>query len=73
MPESILKTVRLAISARDVEYARVRIAVLIYGIQDDIEHILNVVTKRYIFAADDNLFNMDDILPYDVLNKLVSK
>ena len=65
VPEVVLRTVRLAVTAKDVEYARVRIAVLVYGLQDNIEHVKNVVMTKHIFTADDNLLNLDDILPFD--------
>ena len=64
----MLRTVRLAVTAKDVEYARVRIAVLVFAVQDGIEYIVNVVSTKYIFSSEDNLLNMDDILPFDSLN-----
>ncbi|XP_064121520.1 BTB/POZ domain-containing protein 17-like [Macrobrachium nipponense] len=68
VPEAVLRTVRLAVTAKDVEYARVRIAVLVFAVQDGIEYIINVVSTKYIFSSEDNLLNMDDILPFDSLN-----
>ncbi|XP_063877167.1 BTB/POZ domain-containing protein 17-like [Scylla paramamosain] len=68
VPEAVLRTVRLAVTAKDVEYARVRVAVLVFAMQEGIEYIVNVVSTNYIFSADDNLLNLDDILPFDNLN-----
>lgn len=68
VPEAVLRTVRLAVTAKDVEYARVRVAVLVFAVQEGIEYIVNVVSTNYIFSADDNLLNLDDILPFDNLN-----
>lgn len=68
VPEAVLRTVRLAVTAKDVDYARVRIAVLVYGLQDGIEFVTNVVTTNYIFSEEDNLLNLDDIIPFDSLN-----
>lgn len=55
-------------TAKDVEYARVRVAVLVFGVQEGIEYIINVVSTKYIFSTEDNLLNLDDILPFDSLN-----
>lgn len=68
VPEAVLRTVRLAVTAKDVEYARVRVAVLVFAVQEGIEYIVNVVSTNYIFSTDDNLLNLDDILPFDNLN-----
>ncbi|XP_045606440.1 BTB/POZ domain-containing protein 17 isoform X1 [Procambarus clarkii] len=68
VPEAVLRTVRLAVTAKDVEYARVRIAVLVFAVQEGIEYIVNVVSTKYIFSTEDNLLNLDDILPFDSLN-----
>ncbi|XP_037789207.1 uncharacterized protein LOC119584586, partial [Penaeus monodon] len=68
VPEAVLRTVRLAVTAKDVEYARVRIAVLVFAVQDGIEYIVKVVSTKYIFSSEDNLLNLDDILPFDSLN-----
>lgn len=68
VPEAVLRTVRLAVTAKDVEYARVRIAVLVFAVQEGIEYVVNVVSTKYIFSTDDNLLNLDDILPFDSLN-----
>ena len=68
MPETVLKTVRVAVTAKDAEHARVRVAVLVYGIQDGIEHVVHVVSTRHIFTQDDNVLNIDEIIPYDILN-----
>lgn len=68
VPEAVLRTVRLAVTAKDVDHARVRVAVLIFAAQDGVEYVLRVVSTNYIFSADDNLLNLDDILPFDSLN-----
>ncbi|KAK4302317.1 hypothetical protein Pmani_025583 [Petrolisthes manimaculis] len=68
VPEAVLRTVRLAVTAKDVDHARVRVAVLIFAAQEGVEYVLSVVSTNYIFSADDNLLNLDDILPFDSLN-----
>lgn len=73
VPEAVLRTVRLAVTAKDVEYARVRIAVLVFAVQDGIEYIVKVVSTKYIFSSEDNLHNLDDILPFDSLNDPVER
>lgn len=73
VPEAVLRTVRLAVTAKDVEYARVRIAVLVFAVQDGIEYIVKVVSTKYIFSSEDNLLNLDDILPFDSLNDPVER
>ncbi|XP_014252510.1 BTB/POZ domain-containing protein 17 isoform X2 [Cimex lectularius] len=70
LPESILCSVRLSITCRDVteDYLRVKIGVLIVGLQDGTEHVVNVVEKNHYFSKDDRVLNIDNIIPFDDLN-----
>ncbi|XP_064641660.1 BTB/POZ domain-containing protein 17-like [Lineus longissimus] len=61
-------TVRLAIMSKSTEHRAVEIVLLVTGVQDNIEFTKNVVKKRMVFDEDDNVYNVNDIVPYVELN-----
>jgi len=73
VPESVLSTVRLSITCRDVvkDFFRVKIGILILGQQDGVEHVISVIEKNHIFSQEDNVLNLDDIVSFQELNKLL--
>ncbi|KAF6206365.1 hypothetical protein GE061_017598 [Apolygus lucorum] len=70
VPESVLGTVRVSITCKDEteEYIRVKIGLLVVGLQDGIEHIIRVVQKIFYFNKDDRLLNIDHVIPFEELN-----
>lgn len=72
LPELILKTVRLSITCKDPpcnpDDLRVKIGILISGVQDDVEHIMWTVQKVYRFNDEERLLNFDDLMSYAELN-----
>jgi len=68
VPERVLRTVRVSISTTEETERRVKIGVLVVGVQDGFEHIRHVRTRNYIFDKDDQIVNLDDMLSFDELN-----
>jgi hypothetical protein len=71
IPESVLRTVRLSVMCRDpppVGHTRVKVGILIYGVQDGVEHIRTVIERNHHFGETDNVLNFDDLLSFDELN-----
>ncbi|XP_050297218.1 BTB/POZ domain-containing protein 17 [Anthonomus grandis grandis] len=70
VPEEILKTVRLSLTCGESANAnvRVKVSVLIYGIQGGVEHVMQIIEKSHYFNAQSNILNMDDLIPFHVLN-----
>ncbi|XP_031784091.1 BTB/POZ domain-containing protein 17 isoform X1 [Nasonia vitripennis] len=75
MPEHVIRSVRLSLTCKEPPSdsdldMRVKIGVLIYGIQDDVEHIARVKEVIYRFNSNDRILNLDNILPFEELNPL---
>lgn len=70
VPEKILKTIRISITAKDVteEYLKVKVGVLMVAITDGIEHVSAVIVKNHHFNCLEQVLNLDDIIPFDDLN-----
>lgn len=70
VPEEILSTVRLSLTCRQMALGntRVKVAVLIYGVQGGVEHVMEVKEKFYQFDRDDRVLNIDDLIPFHELN-----
>lgn len=70
VPEEVKSTVRLTLTARDMceVNVRVRISVLIYGIQGGVEHVLAVREAIHHFNDFDRVMNIDDLIPFEELN-----
>lgn len=70
VPEKIIKTVRLSITARDVseEYLKVKVGLLMVGITDGIEHVMSVIVKNHHFNCSERVLNLDDVIPFNDLN-----
>jgi hypothetical protein len=66
VPGRVLRTVRVAISTRAEaeQMKRVKIGLLLYGTQDDFEHVREVVTRNYFFSENDQVLNFDEVLDY---------
>ena len=73
MPEHVKRSVRLSLTCKDPpaqdDYdMRVKIGVLIYGLQDGVEHIARVTEIIHRFSKKDRVLNLDDLLPFEELN-----
>ncbi|CAL4061387.1 unnamed protein product, partial [Meganyctiphanes norvegica] len=64
VPEAVLRTVRLAVTAKDVEYARVRIAVLIWQLKWKSEIMTNQIRSNPTFTEEKNVVYMNDLIPF---------
>ena len=73
VPESVLSTVRVSVTCKDPpsdgEDLRVKVGILITGIQDGVEHVMNVIQRNHRFSENDKVLNLDDILAFDELNE----
>ncbi|CAH1373990.1 hypothetical protein MTP99_015357 [Tenebrio molitor] len=74
VPEEIISTVRLSLTCRDLfePKIKVKVAVLIYGIQGGVEHVMEVREKIHHFTADDKVMNIDSLIPFAELNPSAS-
>lgn len=73
MPEHVKRSVRLSLTCKEPPVnstadMRVKIGVLIYGLQDGVEHIARVTEIIHRFSQKDRVLNLDDLLPFEELN-----
>lgn len=73
MPEHVIRSVRLSLTCKEPPIEadndmRVKIGVLIYGLQDGVEHIARVTEVIHRFNKTDRVLNLDDLLPFEELN-----
>ncbi|KAK6617539.1 hypothetical protein RUM44_005127 [Polyplax serrata] len=72
VPELVLRTVRLSITCKDPPPPpadiRVKIGIVIYGTQNDIEHIMFVYERNHHFSETERVLNLDDLLSFEQLN-----
>ncbi|XP_033327147.2 transport and golgi organization 10 [Megalopta genalis] len=73
MPEHIKRSVRLSFTCKEPPLdrytdMRVKIGVLIYGLQDGVEHIMRVTEVIHRFNQDERVLNLEDLLPFEELN-----
>jgi BTB/POZ domain-containing protein 17 len=70
VPESILKTVRVRCTCRGIsdEEQRFKIAVLVSGIQNNVNHIKSLHTRTAYFSRENRAINFDNVVPYDELS-----
>lgn len=75
LPEVIIKTVRATVKLklRPDEAGKVsrhvRIAILVYAVQNKIAHVVTVVQKVVLFDSNQNLITIDDLMVYDAVNQ----
>lgn len=73
MPEHVKRSVRLSLTCKEPpvnsnDDMRVKIGVLIYGLQDGVEHIARVTEIIHRFSDTERVLNLDDLLPFEELN-----
>ncbi|GBP21594.1 hypothetical protein EVAR_9779_1 [Eumeta japonica] len=83
VPEVVLRTVRISITCQEPppvpvdEYGekleeendiRVKIGILVWGVQKGVEHISSVVERVHRFSAHNRVLNIDGALDFDELN-----
>lgn len=71
VPQEVLPIVRLSLTCSKQSEAdmRVKISVLIYGILGGVEHVMEVKEKVHHFSLQDRVMNMNDLIPFQELNK----
>lgn len=76
LPKVVMKTVRSAIKLilppEEIEKVSrlVRVAILVYAVQNNITHVVTVVQKVVHFDSDQTLITIDDLMVYDAINQL---
>ncbi|XP_045449062.1 BTB/POZ domain-containing protein 17 [Melitaea cinxia] len=82
VPEVVLRTVRISITCQNCpelknycEYGdynepdvRVKIGILVWGVQNGVEHVASVVERVHRFSAQNRVLNIDGALDFDELN-----
>ncbi|CAH0553089.1 unnamed protein product [Brassicogethes aeneus] len=74
VPEKIIQTIRLSLTSRELPETnmRVKVSVLIYGMQGGVEHVMEVKEKIFHFTDQDKVMNFDNLIPYEDLNKMAT-
>lgn len=76
IPEVIMDTVRATIKLKlsPEEMGKVsrhvRVAILVYAIQNKVVHVVTVVQKIVLFDSNQNLVVINDLMKYDAVNQL---
>jgi hypothetical protein len=75
LPEVILKKVRATIELKLREYEKkvsfyARVAILVYGRQIAITHVVSVVQKVVLFTEDQLKITIDDFMDYEELHRV---
>lgn len=70
VPENVLSTVRLSITCKDIadDYFKVKIGLLVMGIQDGTEVVLKVIERNHYFSVEERVLNFDNVIPFSELN-----
>lgn len=68
----VYNTVRLKLEAKTPEKRSVRVAVLVTGVQDNVEYVKKVVQRQCTFDKQTTMYNFNDIVPFEELNALHS-
>ncbi|XP_063827220.1 BTB/POZ domain-containing protein 17 [Ostrinia nubilalis] len=80
VPEVVLRTVRIAITCQNCperapdDWAgpepdvRVKIGILVWGVQKGVEHVSSVVERVHRFSSQNRVLNIDGALDFDELN-----
>ncbi|XP_035441044.1 BTB/POZ domain-containing protein 17 [Spodoptera frugiperda] len=83
VPEVVLRTVRISITCQNCpDYTvnqfgeteqlepdvRVKIGILVWGVEKGVEHVSSVVERVHRFSAQNRVLNIDDALDFDALN-----
>jgi len=78
LPEELIKTVRATIKLTMPKQDRgkmsrhVRVAILVYAVQNKIAHVMTVLQKVVLFDANQILITIDDLMAYDAVNQLTT-
>lgn len=68
LPEAVIKTVRATIKPKLRKVSRhVRVAILVYAVQNKIAHVVTVVQKVVLFDTNQNVISIDDLMVYDAV------
>ncbi|CAF4817303.1 unnamed protein product [Pieris macdunnoughi] len=79
VPEVVLRTVRISITCQSCpdpvtcdfdceEDVRVKVGVLVWGVQNGVEHVASVVERIHRFSSQNRVLNVDGALDFDELN-----
>ncbi|CAK1543789.1 unnamed protein product [Leptosia nina] len=81
VPEVVLRTVRISITCQNTPQAyryqseesdepdvRVKVGILVWGVQNGVEHIASVVERVHRFSGQSRVLNIDGALDFDELN-----
>lgn len=75
LPEVIIKKVRATIKLKlqqdetEKIVRHVRVAILVYAVQNKIPHVVTVVQKVVLFDTNQNMIVIDDLMVYDAVNR----
>ena len=65
---AVYNTVRLSLESRIPERRHVDVSLLVTCVQDDVEYVRSVTARRCPFDDQTQVYNFDDIIPFDELN-----
>ncbi|GLV38534.1 Transport and Golgi organization 10 [Carabus blaptoides fortunei] len=55
IPECVIPTVRISVTCKNIITQRVKVAVLIYGEKDGIEHVIRVIERVHTFTSEESM------------------
>ena len=62
--EVIYEKVRLTVTSNSAEERKVKVSVLVCGIQNGVEYVAREITKLCTFSNEDTLCNINDVIPF---------
>ncbi|KAF5286665.1 hypothetical protein FQR65_LT12496 [Abscondita terminalis] len=69
LPERVKSTVRLSLTCREIkDNFKVNVAILLYGAQGGVEHIMQVKQRIHHFNCEDRVLVIDNLIPFEELN-----
>ena len=70
---TVYNNIRLVLTTKQPDVRKVHVAILVKGVQDNVEFVKHVVQKHCIFDKERQMFHFNDIVPFDELNCRNSK
>ena len=67
-PEVVIKSVRLSVTSIHARNEKVKIGILIFGRQEGVDFVKQITTTVHTFTGEQNMININDLIPYESLN-----
>lgn len=67
-PEVVIKSVRLSVTSIHARNEKVKIGILVFGRQEGVDFVKQITTTVHTFTGEQNMININDLIPYESLN-----